>query len=126
LLEVDKLKLKLTAEAFTRGGIFCYQINMAISASSAGGLYPKLLCRPCWSWRRPTAIRRDPDFKKELAGCSKIMSAGRHVIFYRHLTEALGGPKIYLKVKTSIIPGFKINNTLGRDCWRSGGQSGYC
>ena len=61
-------------------------------------------------------IRRDPDFKKELAGLLKdYVGRPSPLYFARHLTEALGGPKIYLKREDLNHTGaHKINNTLGQ------------
>ena len=61
-------------------------------------------------------IRRDPDFKKELAGLLKdYVGRPSPLYFARHLTEALGGPKVYLKREDLNHTGaHKINNTLGQ------------
>ncbi len=61
-------------------------------------------------------IRRDPDFKKELAGLLKdYVGRPSPLYFAKHLTEALGGPKVYLKREDLNHTGaHKINNTLGQ------------
>jgi tryptophan synthase beta chain len=61
-------------------------------------------------------IRRDPDFKKELAGLLKdYVGRPSPLYFARHLTEVLGGPKIYLKREDLNHTGaHKINNTMGQ------------
>ena len=61
-------------------------------------------------------IRRDPDFKKELAGLLKdYVGRPSALYFAAHLTEVLGGPKIYLKREDLNHTGaHKINNTLGQ------------
>ena len=61
-------------------------------------------------------IRRDPEFKKELAGLLKdYVGRPSPLYFARHLTEALGGPKVYLKREDLNHTGaHKINNTLGQ------------
>jgi len=61
-------------------------------------------------------IRRDPEFKQELNQLL-IHYVGRPspLYFARHLTEALGGPRIYLKREDLNHTGaHKINNTLGQ------------
>ncbi len=61
-------------------------------------------------------ISRDPDFKGELAWYLKEY-AGRPTPLYfaRHLTETLGGPRIYLKREDLAHTGaHKINNTIGQ------------
>ncbi len=61
-------------------------------------------------------IRRDPDFRKELAGLLKdYVGRPSPLYFAQHLTQALGGPKIYLKREDLNHTGaHKINNTLGQ------------
>jgi tryptophan synthase beta chain len=61
-------------------------------------------------------IRRDPDFKKELAGLLKdYVGRPSPLYFARHLTEALGSPRVYLKREDLNHTGaHKINNTLGQ------------
>ena len=61
-------------------------------------------------------IRRDPAFKKELAGLLKdYVGRPSPLYFAKHLTEALEGPKIYLKREDLNHTGaHKINNTLGQ------------
>jgi tryptophan synthase beta chain len=61
-------------------------------------------------------IKREPDFKKELAGLLKdYVGRPSPLYFARHLTDALGGPKIYLKREDLNHTGaHKINNTLGQ------------
>jgi tryptophan synthase beta chain len=61
-------------------------------------------------------IRRDPDFKKELVGLLKdYVGRPSPLYFAKHLTEALGGPKVYLKREDLNHTGaHKINNTLGQ------------
>lgn len=61
-------------------------------------------------------ISRDPEFRRELAWYLKEY-VGRPTPLYlaRHLTEALGGPKIYLKREDLAHTGaHKINNTMGQ------------
>ena len=59
-------------------------------------------------------IRRDPEFKKELAGLLKdYVGRPSPLYFAKHLTEVLQGPKIYLKREDLNHTGaHKINNTL--------------
>ena len=61
-------------------------------------------------------IRRDPAFKKELAGLLKdYVGRPSPLYFAKHLTEALKGPKVYLKREDLNHTGaHKINNTLGQ------------
>jgi tryptophan synthase beta chain len=61
-------------------------------------------------------IRRDPEFKKELAGLLKdYVGRPSPLYFARHLTEVLGGPKVYLKREDLNHTGaHKINNTMGQ------------
>jgi len=61
-------------------------------------------------------IRRDPDFKKELAGLLQdYVGRPSPLYFAKHLTEVLQGPKIYLKREDLNHTGaHKINNTLGQ------------
>ncbi len=61
-------------------------------------------------------IRRDPDFKKELAGLLKdYVGRPSPLYFAKHLSAELGGPKIYLKREDLNHTGaHKINNTLGQ------------
>ena len=61
-------------------------------------------------------IRRDPEFKKELAGLLKdYVGRPSPLYFAKHLTEVLQGPKIYLKREDLNHTGaHKINNTLGQ------------
>jgi len=61
-------------------------------------------------------IRRDPEFNKELAGLLKDYVGRPSPLYYaRHLSAALGGPKIYLKREDLNHTGaHKINNTLGQ------------
>ena len=61
-------------------------------------------------------IRREPDFKKELAGLLKdYVGRPSPMHFARHLTEALAGPKVYLKREDLNHTGASnINNTLGQ------------
>lgn len=61
-------------------------------------------------------ISRDPEFQQELAWYLKEY-VGRPTPLYlaRHLTETLGGPKIYLKREDLAHTGaHKINNTMGQ------------
>ncbi|AEB10495.1 tryptophan synthase subunit beta [Desulfobacca acetoxidans] len=61
-------------------------------------------------------IKRDPDFKKELAGLLKdYVGRPSPLYFAKHLTAELGGPKVYLKREDLNHTGaHKINNTLGQ------------
>lgn len=61
-------------------------------------------------------IRRDPEFKRELQGLlHDYVGRPSPLYFAAHLTEALGGPKIYLKREDLNHTGaHKINNTLGQ------------
>ena len=61
-------------------------------------------------------IRKDPAFKKELAGLLKdYVGRPSPLYFAKHLTEALEGPKVYLKREDLNHTGaHKINNTLGQ------------
>jgi tryptophan synthase beta chain len=61
-------------------------------------------------------ISRDPEFRRELAWYLREY-VGRPTPLYaaRHLTEALGGPKVYLKREDLAHTGaHKINNTMGQ------------
>ncbi|MEJ5330957.1 MAG: tryptophan synthase subunit beta [Desulfobaccales bacterium] len=61
-------------------------------------------------------IRRDPEFRRELAWYLKeYVGRPTPLYFARHLTERLGGPKIYLKREDLAHTGaHKINNTMGQ------------
>ncbi|MFP3869019.1 MAG: tryptophan synthase subunit beta [Desulfobacteraceae bacterium] len=61
-------------------------------------------------------IRREPEFKKELAAYSKDYVGRPSPLYYaRDLTKALGSPQIYLKREDLNHTGaHKINNTLGQ------------
>lgn len=61
-------------------------------------------------------IRRDPEFRRELAWyLREYVGRPTPLYFARHLTERLGGPKIYLKREDLAHTGaHKINNTMGQ------------
>lgn len=61
-------------------------------------------------------IRRDPEFRQELAWyLREYVGRPTPLYFARHLTEHLGGPKIYLKREDLAHTGaHKINNTMGQ------------
>jgi tryptophan synthase beta chain len=61
-------------------------------------------------------ISRDREFKRELARYLKdYVGRPTPLYFARHLTEALGGPQIYIKREDLAHTGaHKINNTLGQ------------
>ncbi len=61
-------------------------------------------------------IRRDPEFKNELNHLlTHYVGRPSPLYFARHLTAALGGPRIYLKREDLNHTGaHKINNTLGQ------------
>ncbi|RJR42102.1 MAG: tryptophan synthase subunit beta [Deltaproteobacteria bacterium] len=61
-------------------------------------------------------ISRDPEFRREVAWYLKdYVGRPTPLYFARHLTEALGGPQIYIKREDLAHTGaHKINNTLGQ------------
>jgi len=61
-------------------------------------------------------IRRDPEFRRELAWyLREYVGRPTPLYFARHLTERLGGPRVYLKREDLSHTGaHKINNTMGQ------------
>jgi len=61
-------------------------------------------------------IRRDPEFRRELAWyLMEYVGRPTPLYFARHLTERLGGPRVYLKREDLSHTGaHKINNTMGQ------------
>jgi tryptophan synthase beta chain len=61
-------------------------------------------------------IRRDPEFRRELAWyLREYVGRPTPLYFARHLTERLGGPRVYLKREDLAHTGaHKINNTMGQ------------
>jgi tryptophan synthase beta chain len=62
------------------------------------------------------AARKDPEFRKELAGLlADFCGRPTALYFAERLTEKLGGPKIYLKREDLLHTGaHKINNAIGQ------------
>lgn len=82
-----------------------------------GSFVPEILSQPLHELTDAySAAKKDPEFQKELDGLLKdFVGRPTPLYFARRMTEALGGPHIYLKREDLCHTGaHKINNSLGQ------------